>query len=82
MDSFWAIALPILAFVVGFLLGRKAPGSEPLAPPAPPDAAALDAVRPILAADGKISAIRAYREKTGAGLRDAKFAVETIDPSS
>ena len=78
MDTSLAIALIVLAFATGYVVGKKGLGSEPLPPPAAPDLAALDAVRPILAAEGKIAAIKAYREKTGAGLRDAKFAVDTL----
>jgi hypothetical protein len=53
---------------------------QPLPPPAAPDLAALDAVRPILAAEGKIAAIKAYREKTGTGLRDAKVVFSCEPP--
>ncbi|MHC4960474.1 MAG: ribosomal protein L7/L12 [Planctomycetota bacterium] len=35
-------------------------------------------MRPILAQDGKIAAIKAYRERTGVGLRDAKLAIERL----
>ena len=78
MDMTLAMALIAAAFGVGYLFGRKGPSSEPLPPPAPPDMAALEAVRPILASDGKIAAIKAYRERTGTGLRDAKLAVDTL----
>ena len=78
MDTSLAVLLIVLAFGAGFVLGKKATGSE-LPPPATPDPVALDAVRPILAAEGKIAAIKAYREKTGTGLRDAKLAVDTLD---
>ena len=79
MGTSLAIALIVLAFGTGYVFGKKGPGSEPLQPPAAPDLAALDAVRPILAAEGKIAAIKAYREKTGTGLRDAKLAVDTLE---
>ena len=75
MDTSLAIALIVLAFGAGYVFGKKA---EPLPPPAAPNPAALEAVRPILAAEGKIAAIKAYRERTGAGLRDAKLAVDTL----
>ncbi len=76
MDTSLAIVLIVVALGVGFVLGKKSPG--PLPDPAAPDPAVLDDVQRILATDGKIAAIKAYREKTGAGLRDAKFAVETL----
>jgi len=67
-----------IAFGVGYAAGRAGVGT-PMAPPAPPDRAALEAVRPILRSEGKVAAIRAYREKTGAGLRDAKHAVDSLE---
>jgi len=79
MDTSLAIALILLAFGTGYVFGKKGPRSEPLPPPAAPDPEALDAVRPILASEGKIAAIKAYREKTGTGLRDAKSAVDTLE---
>ncbi len=79
MDTSLAIGLIVAAFGAGYVVAKKGPGSEPLPPPAEPDRAALDAVRSILAAEGKIAAIKAYREKTGTGLRDAKFAVDTLE---
>jgi len=81
MDMTLAISLIALAFGAGYGLGRKT-STEPHAshaPPAPPDPAALAAVRPILASQGKIAAIKAYREQTGTGLREAKLAVDTLD---
>ena len=76
-SNFCPIALILLAFVAGFVLGRKGPNTEAL-PCVEPDLFALDAVRPILDTEGKIAAIKAYREKTGAGLRDAKLAVDAL----
>ncbi|MCP5065311.1 MAG: ribosomal protein L7/L12 [bacterium] len=78
MDSSTAYMLIAAAFAVGYVLGHASPAA-PLAPPVPPDAEALDAVRPILARDGKIAAIKAYRELTQTGLREAKLAVETLE---
>ena len=78
MDTTVAIGLIAGAFIVGYLLGRAAP-REPAAPPTPPDPEALSAVRPILEEQGKIAAIKAYRERTGVGLKDAKDAVETLE---
>ena len=78
METTTAYALIAAAFLVGYVLGgRKQP--EPLAPPLPPDLGALESVRPILEREGKIAAIKAYRERTGAGLRDAKLAVDTLE---
>ena len=77
MDGSTAWLLIACAFLAGFVLGRIRP-AEPLAPPAPPDADALETVRPILERDGKIAAIKAYRERTGTGLRDAKSAIDSL----
>ena len=78
MDASTAYMLIAGAFAVGFILGRSRP-AKTLDAPAPPDAAALEAVRPILEREGKIPAIKAYREQTGVGLRDAKAAVDSLD---
>ena len=59
--------------------GARLGGSGTLA--LPPDPEALDAVRSILVSEGKIAAIKAYREMTGAGLRDAKVAVDSLEAS-
>ena len=69
-----------VAFVVGYVLGGRGKGDRAPDPP-PPDPAALARVRPILSSEGKIAAIRAYREDTGAGLREAKLAVDTLTGS-
>jgi ribosomal protein L7/L12 len=50
-------------------------------PPQPPPAWTDDleaAVIPLLAAGRKIEAVKVYRERTGAGLREAKEAVEAL----
>ena len=73
------LAFIAVAFVVGYVFGSRGKGDRASsAPPVPPDPAALARVRPILASDGKIAAIRAYREDTGVGLREAKLAVDTL----
>jgi ribosomal protein L7/L12 len=77
MDASTAYILIGLALLFGFGCGRAMPRA-PAAPPAPPDRDALEAVRPILEREGKIAAIKAYRERTGVGLRDAKDAVESL----
>ena len=71
------IGFVVIAFGAGYVAGKG--GASSLPPPAPPDLMALKSVRPILDAEGKIAAIKAYREKTGTGLRDAKFAVDTLE---
>ena len=78
MDTSIAIGLIAGAFIIGYMLGSAAPRA-PAVPPVPPDPEALEAVRPVLAERGKIAAIKAYRELTGVGLKDAKDAVETLE---
>ena len=56
----------------------QTPEADPSQPPSPADEA-LEAVRPILEREGKIAAIKAYRERTGVGLREAKEAVDSLD---
>ncbi|WP_404958131.1 hypothetical protein [Streptomyces sp. 147326] len=43
-----------------------------------PEPAGMDEVRALIAADRHISAIKAYRQITGAGLAEAKLAVEAL----
>lgn len=43
------------------------------------DDALLDQLRQLLRDDRKIEAIRLYREQTGAGLKEAKDAVEAVE---
>ena len=74
-----AISLIVIAFGMGYVFGKMGRAAEPLAPLAPPDLAALESVRPILADEGKIAAIKAYRKRTGTGLREAKLAVDTLE---
>jgi ribosomal protein L7/L12 len=78
VDESTAYTLIIIAFAVGWVLGRTGPRAA-APPPAPPDPKALEQVRPILRTEGKIAAIKAYREATGVGLRDAKLAVDTLE---
>ena len=79
MDTSLAIGLIACAFGAGYFVGKNGPAAEPSPPPPPPDLEALEAVRPILVSEGKIAAIKAYRERTGTGLRDAKLAVDTLE---
>lgn len=79
----------IVAIVIGSdsLSGDEPPSRTPPAqtpevdPSNPPSAVdeALEAVRPILEREGKIAAIKAYRERTGVGLREAKAAIDSLD---
>ena len=78
MDMTLALALIAAAFFLGYTV-RGRSSAHGVEPPAAPDAVALETVRPVLAAEGKIAAIKAYRDKTGTGLRDAKFAVDSLD---
>ncbi|MEU7600140.1 hypothetical protein AB0B78_02080 [Streptomyces sp. NPDC040724] len=43
-----------------------------------PEPAGMDEVRAHIAADRQISAIKTYRQITGAGLAEAKLAVEAL----
>ncbi len=86
MDLALALGLIAAAFVIGLLLGRvsgRATGSgssAPSQPPAPPpDAVAAGDIRALLAGGNKIAAIKAYRDATGAGLKEAKDAVEAME---
>ena len=79
MNSTTAYLLIAGAFFLGYLLGRRAPAAQPLPPPASPDPDVLRIFAPQESLEGKIAAIKAYRERTGAGLRDAKLAVETLE---
>lgn len=56
----------------------QTPEADPSTPPMSRDEA-LEAVRPILEQQGKIAAIKAYRERTGVGLREAKDAIDSLD---
>ncbi|MFH7600262.1 ribosomal protein L7/L12 [Streptomyces racemochromogenes] len=46
-----------------------------------PEPAGLDAVRALMREGRTVSAIKTYREITGAGLAEAKKAVESLDPA-
>lgn len=87
-----AMTLPLLmAFVAGFVLGlviglRRGAGAgdgvvHPSAParPIPPDAAGqIEEVRRLAQNNQLIAAIKLYRSSTGAGLKEAKEAVEAM----
>ncbi len=79
MDTTSAAVLAMGTFIAGLLLGRRQ-GPGPNLPPAPIDPKALELARKVMAHEGKIGAIKAYRQATGVGLRDAKHAVDTLDP--
>ncbi|MXG90279.1 ribosomal protein L7/L12 [Nocardioides flavescens] len=54
-------------------------GGAVAAAPPPPDPAWLVEVRSLLVRGKKIQAIKVYREGTGAGLKEAKDAVEAME---
>lgn len=78
MDTSLAVLLAAGTFVLGLLLGKQS-GPSPAQPPAPIDPKALELARQVMAREGKIGAIKSYREATGVGLRDAKHAVDSLD---
>ncbi len=78
METTTALALIAVAFLVGYTLGGRR-RREAAAPSVPLDSVALKRARAILESEGKIAAIRAYREATGVGLREGKMAVETLE---
>ncbi len=80
MDALSIVGLICGGFVVGFVLGRgtnrrPAPAAALKAPPAPDELAKIKAVRD---SGQMITAIKMYRDQTGAGLKQAKEAVEQI----
>ena len=70
----YAIIAGVVVLVL-VLAARRAGTEAPKVDLAPPN----DEVRAHLAAGRKIQAIKAYREQTGAGLKDAKDAVEALE---
>lgn len=79
MDSLEVIGLVSAALVIGFCIGRRtAAATTPPAPVPPPPADKLQEIRQVLAGGKKIQAIKMYREHTGAGLKEAKDAVERL----
>ena len=78
MDTSNAVLLATGTFLVGLFLGRRAKPGVHLPPPAPIDPKALELARRVLPLEGRIGAIKAYREATGVGLRDATLAVDTL----
>jgi ribosomal protein L7/L12 len=74
------LVIGLFAFLAGWTAkARRQP--QPLLPPAAELAArarSIDAVRDLAARGKKIPAIKAYRAATGAGLREAKEAVEAL----
>jgi hypothetical protein len=73
-----------LVFLAGLIVGRMFGGRREAAPRAPqpplrpltPDVE--EQVRELMRARRKIDAIKAYREATGAGLKDSKHFVEDL----
>ncbi len=78
MDSPTDVGITVGAFLLGWFLGGRRQNRGPEAPPAPIDAKALELARRVLPLEGRIGAIKAYREATGCGLREAKLAVDTL----
>ena len=73
----WLLPMILLAFVAGFVLGRRRPNrkivwSKPIVPIASPEVEAL------LLSGQKIEAIKLYRELHGTDLKDSKDAVEAM----
>jgi len=74
-----------LVFLAGLIIGRLSGGrraGEPRAPQPPPRPLTPEVeerVRELMRARRKIEAIKAYREATGAGLKDSKEFVEELD---
>ena len=79
METSTVVMIAVAAFLAGLSVGKAGPAVRPPAPPAPIDPKALELARRVLPLEGKIGAIKAYRDATGAGLRDAKLAVDTLD---
>jgi ribosomal protein L7/L12 len=79
MDWIEIVGLVAAAFAAGFWIGRTT-GHAKAPPPAPtpPPADKLREIRRVLARGEKIEAIRMYREHTGAGLKEAKDAVDRL----
>ncbi|MBY6540572.1 hypothetical protein HQ325_18020 [Rhodococcus sp. BP-349] len=82
--GWFLVALIVLvAAVLAFrLLGRAASGRPTTSGEVGTvglDDGARAEIHRLLAADRKIQAIKVYRERTGAGLRDAKVAVESLE---
>ncbi|WP_415974689.1 hypothetical protein [Rhodococcus sp. 077-4] len=81
----WFIVALILidaAVLAAWLLARKKPGSSPetsrnIRLIGLDDSARAD-IHQLLAANKKIQAIKIFRERTGAGLLDAKNAIESL----
>lgn len=80
MNPTMILLLAAGAFAAGYVYGRRSMGGgERLLPPAPIDPKALELARRVLPLEGRIGAIKAYREATGVGLRDAMRAVDTLE---
>jgi ribosomal protein L7/L12 len=81
MEIYEIIGIVAAAFVVGLWIGRSTGADQaPAAPPPlpPPPAAALAEIKRTLDGGDKIEAIKMYRKETGAGLKEAKDAVERL----
>ena len=73
-----------LVFLAGLIVGRLSNGrrdAEPSVPKAPPRPLTPDEearLQDLMRSRRKIDAIKAYREMTGAGLKDSKDFVEEM----
>ncbi len=85
MEDMSGVMVAAAVVVGGYLLGRlraslrASADAAPDVPPPPVDRNALELARRILPVEGKIAAIKAYREATGVGLRDAKLVVDSLE---
>lgn len=86
MNIFDILAILVVAFVIGYLfsrqfLGKKKQPSQYISSPmsmvsTSPDS---DEIQRLLQAGRKIEAIKLYRTQTGAGLKEAKDAVDRME---
>ncbi len=65
----------VVGWVLGYVQGRKAAGAGPVQVPGPGE---MPEVEDLMRQRRKIDAIKLYRERTGAGLGEAKEVVEAI----
>lgn len=77
-DIVWPwIVVPVL--VLGLVLAMRRPAGPPPPPPRDLTADEKAKIRAILRSEGKIGAIKEFREMTGCGLKAAKDCVEAME---